>query len=225
MKNPWIYLFVLAALMELAGVQFENETLQLIAKPLLLPLLALYFRQEVKGTPSGLTSWVLTAFFFSWAGDVLLLFQEKKSVFFLAGLSAFLLTHLAYIVFFHRIRVRENVKPRPWLLVGVVLYYGGLIYLLSPYLGDMKIPVRVYGIVISFMFLLAMHLLYTGNKMAGKLMMGGALLFVLSDSLLAINKFYRPFEGAGLAVMLTYLLAQAGIAEGAARYIRSAKSH
>ena len=52
--------------------------------------------------------------------------------------------------------------------------------------------------------------------------MTGALLFVLSDSVLAINKFYQSFEAAGVVVMTTYGLAQLFITEGAIRYISSA---
>jgi uncharacterized membrane protein YhhN len=152
------------------------------------------------------------------------MFEEKNSIFFLLGLSAFLLAHLFYIVFFHRVRVKEKVKNNPWLLVAVVAYYAALITLLSPFLGDMKIPVLVYGIVISFMFMLAMHMLFIKNKSAGQWMMFGALLFVISDSVLAINKFYQPFEFAGILIMLTYGVAQLFIVEGASRYIRSVNS-
>ena len=56
-------------------------------------------------------------------------------------------------------------------------------------------------------------------------MMTGALLFVISDSSLAINKFYIPFEYAGIIIMLTYALAQLFIIEGASRYIRSSDSN
>ena len=164
--------------------------------------------------------WILAALFFSWAGDGLLLFEEKDKLFFLAGLSAFLLAHVFYIIFFHTVRVRENIKANGWLLLIVVLYYALLMWVLSPWLGDMKIPVRIYGIVISFMFMLAMHLLELKNKIAGRYMMGGALLFIVSDSLLAINKFYQEFEGAGIAIMLTYGVAQFLITVGAIRYIR-----
>ena len=71
------------------------------------------------------------------------------------------------------------------------------------------------------MLLLALHMLFIKNKEAGKLMMLGALLFVASDSILAINKFYQPFEMAGIYIMLTYGLAQLLITVGAARYILS----
>lgn len=51
-------------------------------------------------------------------------------------------------------------------------------------------------------------------------MMAGALLFIISDSVLAINRFYNQFEPAGLIVMLTYGLAQLLITDGAINYIR-----
>lgn len=224
-KNFWLGFFIVVLLGELAGIQLDAAWLQYVCKPLIMPCLAGYFLDAAGPRARRFNAWILIAFFFSWAGDVLLMFQEKNSLFFLAGLSAFLLAHLAYIVFFHRVRLSENISPRPLLLVIVVLYYAGLIYLLSPFLGDMKIPVRVYGIVICFMFMLAMHMLFIENKKAGRYMMTGALLFILSDSLLALNKFFRSFEAAGILVMLTYAGAQYFIAAGATRYSRSVKSH
>ena len=113
------------------------------------------------------------------------------------------------------------MKSNPWLLVIVVIYYAALISFLSPYLGDMKLPVRIYGIVISFMFMLALHMLFIKNKQAGKWMMIGALLFVLSDSLLALNKFYQSFEFASVMIILTYALAQLFIVIGVVDYFNS----
>jgi uncharacterized membrane protein YhhN len=135
-------------------------------------------------------------------------------------LSSFLLAHIFYIVFFHKVRLQESIKGNPWLLIVVVIYYAALISWLSPYLGDMKMPVRIYGIVISFMLMLAMHMLFLRNKAAGYWMMVGALLFVVSDSVLAINKFYQAFELAGVVIMLTYGLAQLFIIKGTVKYIR-----
>jgi uncharacterized membrane protein YhhN len=120
--------------------------------------------------------------------------------------------------------MKEGIKSKLWLLVPVVVYYVVLISWLSPYLGDKKLPVRIYGIVISFMLLLALHMQYSRNKAAGKWMMTGAILFILSDSVLAVNKFYQSFEGAGVIIILTYGLAQLFIAEGAARYIQQLNS-
>ncbi len=218
-KQYWILLFVFILIGDLIGIQLKNELVQFIFKPLIIPVVIGYFYSQVKDITKGIAKWVLLALLFSFLGDVLLMFQERDSIFFLLGLSAFLIAHIFYIIFFHKVRVKENVKSNPWLLVVVVIYYAALINLLSPYLFDMKIPVLVYGIVISFMFMLAMHMLFIKNKTAGQWMMVGALLFVMSDSILAIDKFYQPFEVAGVLNMLTYGLAQFFIVEGAGRYI------
>jgi uncharacterized membrane protein YhhN len=69
------------------------------------------------------------------------------------------------------------------------------------------------------MFMLAMHMLFIKNKKAGLWMMMGALLFVISDSLLAINKFYQLFQISDMLIMSTYGLAQLFIAKGAILYI------
>jgi uncharacterized membrane protein YhhN len=219
-KNYWIITYAVVLAVHLIGIYLNNETLQLFSKPLLVILLIGYFLSQTRIWNDALKKWILAALFFSWVGDVLLMFQGKDQLFFLLGLSSFLLAHIFYIVFFHHIRLRENIKSSWLLLFIVVVYYAVIITLLSPYLGAMKLPVRIYGIFISFMFLLAMHMLLIKNKSSGRLMMIGALFFVLSDSMLAINKFYQAFEIAGIMIMLTYGAAQFFITEGAIKYIR-----
>lgn len=219
-KKYRIITYAVVLAVHLAGIYLNNETLQVFSKPLLVILLIAYFLLQTRIWNDTLKKWILAALFFSWVGDVLLMFQGKDQLFFLLGLSSFLIAHIFYIVFFHNIRLRENIKSSWLLLFIVVVYYAALITLLSPYLGTMKLPVRVYGIFISFMFMLAMHMLFIKNKSAGRLMMIGALFFVLSDSMLAINKFYHAFEIAGIMIMLTYGAAQFLITEGAIKYIR-----
>lgn len=220
-KKYWIALFLLALAGDIIGIQLDNNLLQTIFKPLIIPTLIGYLDSQVKSLTAGLSKSIVLALLFSLSGDVMLMFQSKNDIFFLLGLSSFLIAHIFYIVFFHKIRVKEQVKSNIALLAIVVVYYVCLIALLSPRLGDMKLPVRIYGIVISFMFMLAMHMLSIKNKIAGKWMMWGALLFVISDSVLAINKFYQPFEQAGVVIMLTYGLAQLFIVKGATAYINS----
>ena len=221
-QKHWTFLFAIVLLGELIGIQLQNSILQFIFKPLIIPVVIGYFDSQINDITKGYNKWIVAALIFSWIGDVLLMFQDKKDIFFLLGLSSFLLAHVFYIIYFHQVRVKEKVKSNPWLLVIVVVYYGALISFLSPYLGDMKLPVRIYGIVISFMFMLALHMLFIKNKQAGKWMMIGALLFVLSDSLLALNKFYQSFEFASVMIILTYALAQLFIVKGAVDYFNSA---
>ena len=220
-KQTWIICYFGILAVHLAGIVFNIQLLEYIIKPMIVIWLLLYFLSQIVNINSGLKKWILAALFFSWTGDVLLLFQQNNSVFFLLGLSAFLIAHIFYIIFFNRVRVNESVRGNVWLLLIVVIYYSSLITLLYSHLGGMKLPVLVYGIVISWMFMLAMHMLFIKNKTAGKWMMTGALLFVISDSLLAVNKFYQPFAIAGVVIMLSYGLAQLFIVEGAIKYITS----
>ena len=221
MKKIWLSVFVVAIFADLIGIYLKNDILVYVAKPLIVITLIFYFLSATKGIQSDLIIIIIRALTFSWLGDVVLMFDSFNKNIFLIGLLAFLFAHLIYIRFFSLVRMGEKIKLKPGLILLVVVYYSGLIYLLFNDLHDMKIPVLVYGIVISIMFLLALHMLFIKNKEAGKLMMFGALLFIASESILAVNKFYEPFEYAGIAIMLTYGIAQLLITLGAVRYITS----
>jgi len=221
MKKNLLIGFAVALIADLIGIYLKNDLLVYVAKPLIVITLIFYFLSATWKLENGLMKIIAMALTFSWLGDVILMFESfDKRVFFI-GLLAFLFAHLRYVKFFSIVRMGEKIKLKPGLILLVVVYYSGLIYLLFNDLHDMKIPVLVYGVVISVMFLLALHVLFIKNKEAGKLMMLGALLFIVSDSILAINKFYEPFEYAGIAIMLTYGIAQLLITLGAIRYITS----
>ncbi len=220
-KTIWIILFLAVLLANLVAVYLNNQTLRFISKPLLMPILTFYLLAQTKSVRSHLKTWIVLALFFSWLGDVLLMFEEQKSVFFLYGLLCFLIAQVFYIIFFHNIRMKEYIRGNALFLLLVVVYYGILISVLSPYLGNMTLPVRIYGVVLSFMLMLAMHIILGKNKKAGLWMLLGAILFVTSDSLLAFNKFLSPFAYAGIIIMVTYGLAQLFITEGATVYINT----
>jgi uncharacterized membrane protein YhhN len=220
-KTIWIILFLLVLLIDLIAVYLNDDSLRFITKPLLMPLLAIHLLRRTNSVVSTLKVWIFLALFFSWTGDIFLLFDEKGPSFFLLGLSAFFIAQVFYIVFFHNIRMREYIRGNALLLLLVIVYYSILISVLSPFLGNMKLPVRIYGVVLSFMLMLAMHTTLGKNRRAALWMTTGAILFVASDSLLAFNKFFSTFNYAGLTIMLTYGLAQLFITEGAVRYINS----
>ena len=212
-------LFISIVAGDLAAIYFQNESLRFIFKPLIIPALAVYFLLKArKERRSRLL--ILAALFFSWAGDILLMFESRGEIYFLLGLSAFLVAHVFYIHFFQSVRQLAGIKSNPWLLLLVSVYYTSLILFLSPYLGDKEWPVRIYGVVISLMLLLALHLRQLPDRSAGFLMCMGALLFILSDSILAVNKFYSSFGGAGIIVMATYAAGQLFIVRGVTQYTR-----
>lgn len=167
---------------------------------------------------------MLLALAFSWAGDVLLMFESVDNSFFIFGLIAFLIAHIFYIVLFDQVRVKENIRQSLLPLLPIAIYYILLMSLLQPYLGKMQKPVSVYGLVISIMLSFAVDLWRSKDRLASFFTIAGALLFITSDSLLAINKFYNSFEFGGMLIMLTYGTAQLLITLGAVRFISSASN-
>lgn len=203
-----IILFWLLALVDIFGIVTNSEILHYIVKPLLIPaLLLLLFLTD--STVAGKRI-LVTGLFFSWMGDVLLMFESKHTLFFIFGLAGFLITHIFYILYFLRIKSQKIslLKKQP-VLIALVLGYGiTLVWQLFPYLGELKIPVIIYAVVICTMLLCSLHIFLKVNPKSAGFYLLGASAFVLSDSLLAINKFYQPFAYAGVCIMLTYCAAQ-----------------
>jgi len=220
-KRFWIILFIVVLLADLFAVYTSNQALRYITKPLLMPVLIAFFIFQTKDLASSLKKWIILALVFSWAGDVLLMFESMNGSFFIFGLAAFLIAHIFYILFYENVIRKEGLNKNYWWFLPVIIYYIALIYILSPNLGDMKLPVRIYGIVISYMLIQALQTGRIKNFGAATLLITGAVLFISSDSILAFNKFYESFEYAGIAIMLTYGLAQLLITLGAVRYITS----
>jgi uncharacterized membrane protein YhhN len=137
-------------------------------------------------------------------------------------LVSFLCAHLAYISFFVKIK-----KPATgwWkknrIVIFMVLAYGLLLLaILWSHLGAMQIPVLIYTICIVTMLLACMRTQPAVPKAIWIWMGMGAWLFVISDSILALNKFMQPFQLAGTFIMLTYGLAQLFIVIGSIRFLQ-----
>ena len=220
-KINWAFLFTAFFIADLVVVYFGNESLRFVTKTLLMPLLILFFISETSVSNSSLKKLIVLALVFSWLGDVLLMFEARNELFFIFGLVAFLIAHVFYILFFEKLILKEGLKKRYWIFLPVMVYYVVLVAVLSPSLEDMKWPVRIYGIVISYMLIKALQTGWIKNRMAATYMITGAILFVISDTLLALNKFYQPFEYAGIFIMVTYGIAQLMIILGTVRYITS----
>ncbi|MBS1947790.1 MAG: lysoplasmalogenase [Bacteroidetes bacterium] len=213
-------LFITNAIIDLFFVLLHKEELRHITKPLLLLFLIFYSAAGTK-KKGKLFFLLLCALFFSFSGDVFLLFEKETPYWFILGLAGFLIAHIFYIALF--IHVKKGNRPKKKINAFVVLliaaYTTCLYLLLSPSLGDLKVPVLIYSIVLSCMFLAGIHTFDFSQQKFGRLCIIGAAFFVMSDSLLAINKFYGSFEGSGFLVMLTYDLAQLLIVLGITKYI------
>jgi len=222
-KKIWIALYGVVLLAHLTGIGLESEVLARLTKPHLMVILGFFMWEQTRGIKNRLITVFIAAQFFSWCGDLLLM-NTVTPVFFLYGLGAFLVAQLLYSFFFFRVMQKEKIKFSWLLFFPVLIYYSVLISWLAPQLGALKTPVVIYGAIISTMLLLALHMLYMPAVRSGRLFMLGALLFVASDSALAINKFSSPFPSAGLIIMITYGLAQFFLTAGALQYIQRQQS-
>ncbi len=194
----------LVFLVDLSLIAIGKQELRVFSKTLLLPLLLVYFFLQ-KGRERK-TEGLLFALglFFSFLGDTFLLWDS----YFLCGLGSFFLAHVLYSITFFKLRKR---KVPFWLLGVVGIYLAGLVGFLYPHLGPMKVPVLAYAVVISVMFLMA-------YQTSSKKLLWGAVLFLISDSLLAISLFYYSSLGFSLVVMLFYVVAQSLLTLGILPY-------
>ena len=103
----------------------------------------------------------------------------------------------------------------------MVLAGTGLVTILYPHLGAFKIPVLLYALVLTVMVLQALFRYGHTNTPSFWFVFLGALLFMVSDSLIAVNKFLSPFGLAGLSITATYILAQFLIASGLRLHFRN----
>jgi uncharacterized membrane protein YhhN len=186
----------------------NREDISWFLKPFLIPFLFLAV-YSCGDFPS--KKFLLLALTFSWMGDVVLMFASKAEIYFIIGLVAFLLSHMLYIVLFSkqlRINSSRN-KAVFWVgITAIIVYLIVMLSLLLPTLGNLKIPVFVYAIVLSTMLLFAFKGYLKWSKPAGAYILFGAFSFVCSDSILAFNKFYEPITFSSFLIMTTYLLAQ-----------------
>ncbi|MBL7806491.1 MAG: lysoplasmalogenase [Saprospiraceae bacterium] len=209
MKLPWRIFFGIDVLLNITGILLEQPLLIQISKPLLMPLLAGWFLTETPGRSVFFRIAILFALLFSTLGDVLLMFEG--GLFFIAGLGAFLMAHVWYIGAFSRISSfrRGYLSQQPLIVLPLLAYPLILLWFLwNGIPSGMKIPVCLYAGVITIMALSVLNLkdkLESGHFTA---MMTGALLFVFSDSLIAVSKFGQTFNGVRPAIMLTYVAGQ-----------------
>jgi uncharacterized membrane protein YhhN len=183
------------------------------SKALIIPVLMFLFLLNIKPSENRLHKYMLSGLFFSWAGDVALEFTEYDM--FILGLVCFLIAHIMYSIVFYDTYGQNYLQGKRMLLIIPVIVYGLLlISFLYRDLGGMRFPVIIYTLVILTMLTGAINRKEKVNKVSFYLVLGGAILFVLSDSAIAVSKFSFQFKSSGIVVMSTYILAQYLIAIG-----------
>lgn len=193
--------FLIVVVLHLYGLVFTHTALTFYTKPFLMISLVIMYLTSTK-SPS---FWYVSALFFSFWGDVLLLFKASLFVY---GLGSFLLAHVLFIKI--TVGFIPKFSPKKVLISSFpfVFFLFGLLYLIQDNLEEMFLPVVVYGITISSFGAVAL-LNYIHQKTTENLWLFlGALFFIVSDGLIAIQQFYRPQETYSVSIMITYILAQ-----------------
>jgi len=145
---------------------------------------------------------ILLGLLCSLAGDVFLMLPGDR---FILGLASFLIAHIFYITAF---TCGPGPDSTPWIF-GIILLTGVVMaFLLMPHTGRMKLPVLIYTIVILAMAWQAWERFHMNGRMNSMSAAAGATLFVLSDFLLAWNRFRRPFRSAEAVKLSAYFAAQ-----------------
>ncbi|MBD2703290.1 lysoplasmalogenase [Spirosoma sp. BT702] len=215
-QTPLFFTFTFATvtLLEMLGDTLSIRWLHYVCKPLIMGLLLYYVWQQFRSaTYTGPLRWLMVGMGFALLGDVFLMIQEVDL--FALGLGAFLVMQICYSrAFWLEIQASgKTIRPRTFSLTAIpfVLYNGIFLFLLKPrfFLNpDLKPlwwPVVGYVFCLSLMGVLAF--LRKGLLAYGWVAIG-AVLFILSDSAIAIDKFLLPISGATWFIMTTYAIAQ-----------------
>jgi len=155
------------------------------------------------GARPAFTLWVALGLVLSLGGDVALILESNRA--FLVGLVLFLLAHVAYSVAF---TAPNGFHAADIISGAVLLVVAAAIYLyLRPGLGSMQGPVILYMLIIFFMVNRALSAFFgtAFTTTQAWLLSMGAILFMLSDLVLAVNRFRRPMEKHRLSLFAYYL--------------------
>lgn len=232
------FLLLIAFLLEIHGEWTHNSTQVFFTKPLVLPLIAWYFRVSSAGRSMPVRGLMLLAFLFSWFGDVFLMLTPetptdlaimgitKNPNYFLLGLGSFLVAQLLFITSYRKAAGSGPMVSKWWWFVPIALFWAGMMTFILPTIHAhpekhlATVPVAVYSAILTSMAGFALSRWGRTNALSFWLTFAGAVVFVASDTLIAINFLVlpEPTYYAGFTIFVTYGIAEYLIAEGMLRH-------
>lgn len=195
-------LFVFAVILDIVGIITGNQLMRFIFKPMIMLLLMMYYSVIVEPE----NRLYLAVLFFSFLGDVFLLFDSKIN--FILGLASFLIAHVLLIKIVVGVLKKSTMNQKIRAITPFAVIFFGLVFLLKDNLGELLIPVIIYAFIITVFGVVSFLNYLTEKSIPNLLLLGGATFFILSDSTLAINKFYQSEAYFPVFIMITYVLAE-----------------
>ncbi len=194
-----------------------------ISKILIIPSLILFYHTEVRKKYNPFHRLVLTGLILSFTGDLAFYFgSNERDIFFsersfiFMGFFSFLITLIIYSIAFNLEKGRHTIFRQRIFILIMLLGYGGLILwlLYNQIPDDLRTLIILYTVIIHIMVASALNRFGKVNGVSYMLVAIGAVLFLLSSSLLGINRFYERFDFARITIMATFIAAQYLIAIG-----------
>ncbi len=201
-KEIVTYIFYLIALLTIVGIAFKITSLVYITKPLLT--ITLIFLYSI--TLSKINKLYIYALICCFFGDVFLLFKDQQ-LFFMIGLLSFLAAHIFFIKIVFKRLIRVSYKKILTTYIPFLVLFIFLFLFIRKSVSNMLIPVLIYGMVISLFGSVSQVANEERRSIKSLYMLMGAIVFIISDSLLAIDKFYFTLPFFEVLVMFTYILA------------------
>ena len=195
LQKTWLYIFGAFAILFIGLLPLEPYVGNFVIKAIPAMSLAVLAFIAVSGIRGKL---LFTSLLFCAAADIALELAAGK--YFVAGLGLFLVAHIFFIITFSRdFRFQKSKVP---VIILLIVYAKMMAFVMTPSLKEMAIPVYVYLTAITLMAIFA-----SLRSARNDFTLYGAISFIVSDSVLAINKFMMPVPAADYAVMITYYLA------------------
>lgn len=229
-------LFLVLAAVQLVGEALVWRELMAVVKPLLIPLLAWSWWRTV-AAPSGPRGWMLTFYAASWVGDVALLLAPegpadvailgvpKHGLWFLVGVSAFAIAHVALIGLMGVLSASEaRWAGRWWWLLPAPVWVAALgsqvvpAVLADPERSVAAGPVAAYGALLVAVVTTALGRAGRTSEASFRVTTAGAVVFLLSDSSIGVVHLVHRGQVplGGLVIMSTYLAAEVLLGHGLA---------
>jgi uncharacterized membrane protein YhhN len=228
MKRTFLYLFVVASVGEIISTLLAAPLLEAICRPAPMIALGLYYWASQKERNEPVVHVVVIAIIFSCLGNVILLFQQPDSNYFIISLAAFLFARIFYIFSCKHHQSEEASKLQTLqkirFALPIVLGGVGLVTILYNYLGYLIIPVILYSAVLTYMVLVALFRYSRTNTESFVMVFGGAIFFMMSDCVFAINKFIEHLPLGDFWVRISYISAQFLIVQGLLKHVNGSRS-
>ena len=214
----FLVIFFIIVIVEVFSEYKDNKKLEYCTKPLLMPLLILfYIFGVIEGASIARVDWlIVVALIGGCAGDIFLMLKNQEK-WFLFGMGAFLVNQIFYIISF-LLSISNITNFNTWglFLLGPAILM--LIFMVPRFINkteDMKIPVLVYLGAILLMHIVAILRLAEFQGLPFILVYVGSISYIFSDATIAVNKWDTDVPNGRLIIMTTYIMAQFFITLGA----------